>query len=58
MDEEPEDPDSLPVQCCDHGSDISCPDKTGFFKVDNLFSELKTEYDKLVARTNLGIGTD
>jgi len=26
--------------------------------VDNLFSELKTEYDKLVARTNLGIGTD
>ena len=58
MDEEPEDPDSTPVQCCNHGEEISCPDKTGFFKVDNLFSELKTDYDKLMARTNLGIGTD
>ena len=55
---EQDDPDSIPVKCCEKGSDISCQNKSGAFMVDNLFSELKTEYDKLVARTNLGIGTD
>ena len=55
---EQDDPDSIPVQCCEKGSNIACQNKSGAFMVDNLFSELKTEYDKLVARTNLGIGTD
>lgn len=32
-----------------------CPSKTGFFKIDNLFSELLTEAQKHVARNNLGI---
>lgn len=53
-----EDPDSIPVKCCEKGSGISCPDNSGYFKVENLFSELKTDYDKLVARTNLGLGTE
>ena len=50
--------DSLCVKDCECGSTIKCSDKTGYFLVDNLFGELKTEYDKLIARTNLGIGTD
>ena len=32
-----------------------CPSKTGFFKIDNLFSELLTEAQKHIARENLGI---
>lgn len=48
----------LPVKSCSLGSNIVCPDKTGFFKIDNLFAELKTEYDKTVARSNLGIATE
>ena len=35
-----------------------CPSPTGFFKVDNLFAELLTEYQKRMARTNLGIPQD
>lgn len=48
----------LPVKSCSLGSEIACTDKSGFFKVDNLFAELKTDYDKFVARTNLGIATE
>lgn len=48
----------LPVKDCSAGSSIACPDPTGFFRLDNLFGELRTEYEKKVARTNLGIGTD
>ena len=32
-----------------------CPSKTGYFKIDNLFSELLTEAQKHIARENLGI---
>lgn len=55
---EEDDPDSIPVHCCEKGNEITCPNKSGAFMVENLFSELKTDYDRLMARTNLGIGTD
>lgn len=55
---EESDPDLIHVKDCQVGSSIVCQDKSGFFKVDNLFGELKTDYDRLVARTNLGIGTE
>lgn len=32
-----------------------CPSKTGYFKINNLFSELITEAQKHIARKNLGI---
>ena len=48
--------DTVCVRECSHGSNIKCTDKSGYFSVDNLFGELKTEYDKQVARANLGIG--
>ena len=35
-----------------------CPSPTGFFKIDNLFGELLTEYQKTIARDNLGISQD
>lgn len=35
-----------------------CPSKTGYFKVDNLFSELITEAQKNIARKNLGISDE
>lgn len=35
-----------------------CPSPTGFFKIDNLFAELLTEYQKTIARRNLGIADD
>ena len=34
----------------------SCNDPQGYFKIQNLFSELKTEVEKANARYNLGIG--
>ena len=36
----------------------TCQDDSGYFKVDNLFSELITEYQKNQAKNNLGIGTE
>lgn len=48
----------LPVKSCSVGSEIACTDKSGFFKVSNLFAELKTDYEKYIARTNLGVATD
>lgn len=53
---EDEETDQLCVKDCECGSNIKCSD--GYFVVNNLFGELKTDYDKLIARTNLGIGTD
>lgn len=50
--------DSICVKECSQGVNIKCSDASGYFLVDNLFAELKTDYDKQVARTNLGIGTD
>lgn len=35
-----------------------CPSPTGFFKVDNLLSEIWTEAQKSIARKNLGIADD
>ena len=35
-----------------------CPSKTGYFKIDNLFSELLTEAQKHRARKNLGISEE
>lgn len=32
-----------------------CPSKTGYFKIDNLFSEIWTEAQRSLARQNLGI---
>ena len=42
--------DSRQCQC------NSCNDPQGYFKIQNLFSELKTEVEKANARYNLGIG--
>lgn len=50
--------DDLCVGSCDLGHTGSCRDKSGYFLVDNLFSELVTEYQKLLARRNLGISDD
>ena len=41
--------DSRQCQC------NSCNDPQGYFKIQNLFSELKTEVEKANARYNLGI---
>ena len=35
-----------------------CPSPTGYFKVDNLFSEIWTESQRTIVRRNLGIGDD
>ena len=35
-----------------------CPSPTGYFKIDNLFSEIWTESQRTIARKNLGIGDD
>lgn len=36
----------------------TCPSSTGYFKVDNLFSEIWTEAQRAIARKNLGVSND
>lgn len=40
---------------CDASNYYGCPSEDGGFKKDNLFSELTDEYQRAVARINLGI---
>lgn len=43
---------------CDGGCSGGCSDDTGYFKVSNLFSELLNDYQKALARENLGISEE
>lgn len=56
--EEPKE-DSLCVPSCEevHGGNCN-QDASGYFAIEKLFSELSTEYQKLLARRNLGIGDE
>ena len=50
--------DAICVPECNSNPEGSCKDPSGYFTIDNLFSELLTDYQKLLARRNLGIGDD
>lgn len=41
---------------CQIENNYGCTDSNKYFKVDNLFSELTTDYQRAVIRQNLGIG--
>lgn len=41
---------------CSIENHYSCPDKSGYFSIENLFSELTTDYQRAIIRQNLGIG--
>ena len=46
------------IKECDNACSYGCNDENGNFKVENLFSELTTEYQRALARGNLGIGDE
>jgi hypothetical protein len=50
-----EDEDHLYVKGCDASSYYGDPSRKGEFLKKNLFSELTTEYERAIARRNLGI---
>lgn len=50
--------DPLCVKDCDNSVYYGCPTEDDGFKVSNLFSELTTEYQRALARLNLGIGDE
>lgn len=52
------DEDAICVPECNNNPEGGCKDPSGYFTIDNLFSELLTDYQKLLARRNLGIGDD
>lgn len=52
------DEDAICVPECNSNPEGSCKDSSGYFAIDNLFSELLTDYQKLLARRNLGIGDE
>lgn len=41
---------------CSIENHYACPSESGFFSIENLFSELTTDYQRAVIRQNLGIG--
>lgn len=55
-------PEEIPVNDCDNDcyndSYYTCSTDDGSFKLDNLFSELSTDYQRALARLNLGIGDE
>lgn len=53
-----DDEDKICIKSCEIGTNSTCQDNSGYFTVDNLFSELITDYQRLLARRNLGIGDD
>lgn len=44
------------INNCNVDNFYGCHDETGYFKINNLFSELTNDYQRAVIRQNLGIG--
>lgn len=53
--EEPEEEQICIKESCDASQFYGCPSETNGFQKDNLFSELTDEYQRTIARMNLGI---
>lgn len=54
--EDPEPDGECITNQCNIQNFYGCHDETGYFKINNLFSELTNDYQRAVIRQNLGIG--
>lgn len=53
---ESEEPEECVAQPCSIVNSYKCPDTKGYFSIENLFSELTSDYQRAIIRQNLGIG--